>query len=71
MPAAAPLPSDFLTLQEVATRLNVSIRYVRGLRQSGALPVVPLSSRAIRVRPEDLDQFVAERMARGARRARR
>lgn len=69
MPDAAPI-DRFLTLQEVAERLNVSIRYVRSLRQSKALPVVRLSPRCLRVRPEDLDRLVEERMATGSRRVR-
>ena len=71
MPDPAAPHADYLTLQQVAARLNVSIRYVRGLRQSGALPVVALSSRCLRVRPQDLDRLVEERMAgRRSRRAR-
>ena len=63
-------PKDrFLTLRQVAEILNVSIRYVRTLRQSGALPVVRLSPRCLRVRRCDLDRMVEERMAR--RRARK
>ena len=59
-----PASADrLLTLRQVAERLNVSLRYVRGLRQSGALPVVPLSPRCLRVRPGDLDRLVEERMA--------
>ena len=53
----------FLTLSHVAEVLNVSVRYVRTLRQSGALPVVPLSPRCLRVRRCDLDRMVEERMA--------
>ncbi|MFO0931595.1 MAG: hypothetical protein U1E39_02685 [Planctomycetota bacterium] len=55
-PATAPVavvppdPDRLLTLKEVAWRLNVPVRYVRQLRQSGALPVFPLSARRLRVR---------------------
>lgn len=63
MPDAAPPADRFLTLRQVAERLNVSIRYVRTLRQSGALKVVRLSPRCLRVRPEDLNRFIEERMA--------
>ena len=71
-PMPDPAPTDrLLTLRQVGERLNVSVRYVRTLRQSGALPVVRLSPRCLRVRPEDLDRLVAERMAaRPPRRAR-
>ncbi len=61
----------YLTLRQVADRLNVSVRYVRGLRQSGALPVAALSPRCLRVRPEDLDRLVEDRMTRRPRRAAR
>ncbi len=63
MPDGIPPADRFLTLRQVAERLNVSIRYVRTLRQSGALPVVRLSPRCLRVRPEDYDRLVEERMA--------
>jgi hypothetical protein len=60
-----PAPTDrLLTLRQVAAHLQVTIRHVRTLRQSGALPVVPPSHRCLRVRPEDLDRMVEERMAR-------
>jgi excisionase family DNA binding protein len=62
MPDPAPA-APLLTLHQVADRLHVSVRYVRTLRQSGALPVVRLSPRCLRVRPEDLDRLVEERMA--------
>ena len=63
-------PKDrFLTLRQVAEILSVSVRYVRTLRQSGALPVVRLSPRCLRVRRSDLDRMVEERMA--GRRSRR
>lgn len=65
---ALPAADDCLTLKQVAKRRNVPVRYVRQLRQSGALPVVPLSARRLRVRPEDLERFILERMARPVRR---
>ena len=69
VPVPAPPPDDgLLTLDQVKDRLNVSIRYVRGLRQSGALPVVPLGPRFVRVHPDDLERFIAERRMRAARR---
>lgn len=69
VPAPAPAPTDgLLTLQEAADHLNVSIGYVRQRRQSGALPVVRLSPKCLRVRPEDLERFIQERMARTVRR---
>lgn len=69
-PASRPLVAAdrFLTLQNVADRLNVSIRYVRELRASGALPVVRLGLKCLRVRPEDLEALVQARMARPGRR---
>jgi helix-turn-helix protein len=67
MPDAAA-SDQLLTLQQVADRLNVSVRHVRSLRQSGALKVQPISSRCVRVTPKDLAEFLAERRA--ARRSR-
>src|SRR5437764_8685635 len=58
MPDETPRDERFLTLRQVAEFLNVSVRYVRTLRQSGALPVVPLSPRCLRVRRGDLERMV-------------
>ena len=65
---APPDPDRLLPLKEVARRLNVPVRYVRQLRQSGALPVVRLSPRRLRVRPEDLERYIHDLMTRPARR---
>ena len=45
MPEEVVPHANYLTLRRVTDRLQVSIRYGRTLRQSGALPVVPLGSR--------------------------
>jgi len=57
-----------LKLSQVAAQLNVTVKYLRTLRQSGALPVVRLGRRALRVHSEDLDHLVAELRARSIRR---
>ena len=67
MADALPAADDLLTLRQVAKRINSTIRYVRQVRQSGALPVIRLSPRRLRVRPEDLERFIEERRARVAR----
>lgn len=64
-PTPQPAAADrFLTLQNVADRLNVSIRYVRELRASGALPVVRLGLESPPRPPEDLGGRVEARMVR-------
>lgn len=68
-PAPQPAaPNRLLTLENVVDRLSVSIRYVRELRSSGALPVVRLGAKCLRVRPEDLEALVQARMVRPGRR---
>lgn len=63
MPDAIPPDDRLLTLRQVAAALSVSVRYVRSLRQSGALPVVRLGPKLLRVRPQDLKRFLDERMS--------
>jgi excisionase family DNA binding protein len=53
-----PCPDRLLTLQDVASYLQLSVRTVRRLIASERLAVVRLG-RAIRVRPRDLEAFVA------------
>jgi excisionase family DNA binding protein len=47
-----------LTVREVAERLRVSSSTVYGLCERGELPHLRVSN-AIRIRPEDLDEFLA------------
>lgn len=64
MEAPAPAkPQAYLTPQEVARRLGVSLRTVYAWLAAGKLKRVKLSRRAVRVRPEDFERFVAERTA--------
>ena len=46
-----------LKAREVAEQLNVSRSFAYALMQSGQIPIVQLG-RAVRVRPEDLDEFI-------------
>lgn len=50
-----------LTMVEAAERLDVSKRTVQKLVTAGDLPAVRIS-RIVRIRPEDLDAFVAGRV---------
>jgi hypothetical protein len=50
MANALPAADDFLTLKQVAKRLNVTVRYVRQLRQSGARLAALREKRAARMR---------------------
>ena len=50
-----------LTAAEVAEALALSERSVRSLIAQGALPVVRVGARAVRVHPDDLQRFIQER----------
>ncbi|MBL4849114.1 MAG: helix-turn-helix domain-containing protein [Planctomycetes bacterium] len=47
-----------LKVPEVSDHLGVSQRTVRGWIASGKLPVVRLSARCVRIRPEDLEALI-------------
>ena len=51
-------PTRLLTVVEAAERLAVSRRTLQGWIASGTFPVVRLSARCVRVRPEDLEAFI-------------
>lgn len=53
-----------LTIPEAAAELGVSARFGWALAQRGELPTLRLG-RLVRVRPEDLAQFCADRVAGG------
>ena len=55
------LSPQLLTIPDVARRLALSIRSVRTLIALGKLPVVRVSTRAVRITESDLAAFVAER----------
>jgi excisionase family DNA binding protein len=57
-PSRPPSPARLLTYADVAERLRVSLRTVRRLADSGALPVIHIG-RAVRVDPRDLERFLA------------
>lgn len=46
---------EYVTIQEAAAILHVSIATIRRMIRSGRLPVVRLGPRTIRIRREDLD----------------
>ena len=51
-------PGRLLTYREVAGQLNVALRTVQRAVSAGALPVVRLSPRTARVRPDDLAAWI-------------
>ena len=53
-----------LTAKTAAERLTVSMRTLRAYIASGALPVVRLSARSVRIHPDDLDEFIEKRRTR-------
>jgi excisionase family DNA binding protein len=58
--------SDFLHVQDVADRLDVSVESVRMWIRSGQLAAIQLGRRAgWRIDPEDLRQFLEQRKRRG------
>lgn len=60
---AAPdrVPDEpLLKIKEAASVLAVSERTMRSIRASGALPIVRPSPGTIRIRPEDLRQYIEE-----------
>jgi excisionase family DNA binding protein len=58
---SSPPPTRLLTAREAADRLAVSLRTLRTIISEGALAVVRVGARGLRVHPEDLDRFVEER----------
>lgn len=46
------------TVEEVADRLDVSVRHVRGLLASGKLRATPVGKRAVRITAADLRDFL-------------
>lgn len=50
-------PVELLTFEEVAAVLKTSHRTVERLAKEGSLPVVRLTPKQPRVRPEDLERF--------------
>ena len=53
-------PAPLLTLEDVAMRLQVSVRTTRGWVDAGKLRVVRLPGRLVRVDPVELARFRAE-----------
>lgn len=62
-----PRPAPLLTVRDVETRLGISNATTRKLLATGAIPSFRLPGvRARRVRPEDLDAYIARRSTGGA-----
>ena len=60
---ASPIPADepLLTLREAADLLGVSLGTMRSIRALGRLPIIHPSPGTVRVRPEDLRQYIEDR----------
>ncbi len=56
-----PQASRLFTLDQVAARLGMSAQTVWRWVARGRLPAVRLGARSVRIRQEDLDEFVRER----------
>ena len=56
--------SILLTADDVARVLNCSQSMAYRLMQDGSIPAVRLG-RAVRVRPQDLDEFIQSRLSKG------
>jgi excisionase family DNA binding protein len=59
-PRIKSVQSRFMTVGEVASELRVSTMTVYRLINSGELPAARIG-RSFRLRPEDLDRYLAER----------
>ena len=51
----------YLTRQQAAERLEISLRTLDGLIQRGGLPAYRIGSRLVRIRDTDLDAYLANR----------
>jgi predicted site-specific integrase-resolvase len=60
---------SLLSLCEVGEVLGVSLRTARRYAEAGAFPLVRLSKRSVRVRPEDLARFIDERLGPASRKS--
>lgn len=56
--------SEWLSLSEIATDLNIPIRTIHFYRQRGDFPAYRFGKRTLRVRREDYDMWKAGRLAR-------
>ncbi len=57
----APDLRPLLTIGQVASRLSMSVPFVRRAIESGDLESLRLSPRTIRIRPAAVEQYVARR----------
>lgn len=62
--------SSLLTTARAAAVLGISLRQLRRIIARGEIQVVRVSERTIRVRPEELTEFIASRSKRYAEPAR-
>ena len=58
------MPDRLLTEKDVARRLQVSPRTVARIKADGELRHVRISDRAVRFRPEDVDDYIVNRTRR-------
>jgi excisionase family DNA binding protein len=56
--------TDLLSLRQAARRLGVAERVLRQAVRSGALPAFKLGERTLRVKPNDLDDWIQDRRVR-------
>ncbi len=57
----APIPPEWLTVEQVADWLQVSTKTIRRYIEDGSLPAVNLGGRAIRIRRQDLETWLQNR----------
>jgi excisionase family DNA binding protein len=60
----SPTPPSLLTLEQAAERLAVSRTTVQELVDSGVLPVVSVTGRAVRVDPRDVEAYIRAKRTR-------
>jgi len=65
IPIAEKTPSRLLNAQDIAEALNIGLSTVYLLLERGELPSIRIG-RSVRVRPQDLDEFIESRVQRKA-----
>lgn len=53
---------SYITRQQAAERLGISLRTLDGLIQRGGLPAYKVGSRLVRIKDTDLDAYLAGRL---------
>ena len=69
-PGVAPDPERLLTIEEVAEQLNMAPSYLYELGRKNDLPTVRISPKHVRVRPQELAQWIEGRSSKARKKER-